>query len=790
MPVSGSEPTVPINVALGQPTVDAIRRGSLPQPQFFDPLDGPQDRPVAADVPSIPRSQPFGDPTSGMDPWSYVYSVGGADGLRDTTSDIRAPVATTAAPGVPRPIGPSHGGEPRKLMAANRGEIAIRIIRTAHEMGLRTVAIFSHQDRLSQHRYKADEAFQICLPDEETPVGAYLAMDRIVKIAKEHNVSLVHPGYGFLSENADFARKVEEAGMKFVGPTPDTINECGDKTKARAMAIRAGVPVVPGTPGPVKDLKAAEEFVGTNGLPIIIKAAMGGGGRGMRVVREMSELATGFERATSEALASFGDGTVFIETFVDKPRHIEVQMLGDGQGNVIHLYERDCSVQRRHQKVVELAPALGLSDELRNNLLSDAVKLAKSVNYRNAGTCEFLVDPAKDKYYFIEINPRIQVEHTISEEITGWDIISLQVQIALGASLPQLGITQDSIQPRGYSIQCRLTTEDPARNFLPDTGRIEVYRSPGGHGIRLDGGNGFSGAYISPHYDSLLTKVITKGRDFEEARRKMIRALVEFRVRGVKTNVWFLLRLLTHEKFMQGNGVWTTFIDDTPQLLEGVQSKNRAQKVLNYLADMVVNGSKIQGQHGPPGLRTPIPIPPISADISKPATTGWRYILEKEGPEGFAKAIRHHRKTKGAFIMDTTWRDAHQSLLATRLRTYDILKIAPTTSHALSNAFALECWGGATFDVAVRFLHEDPWSRLEKMKQACPNIPFSMLLRGANAVGYTNYPDNVTEEFCKVAKQKGVDIFRVFDSLNYVDNLIFGIRAVKAAGGVSFSGLL
>jgi pyruvate carboxylase len=672
----------------------------------------------------------------------------------------------------------------QKILVANRGEIPIRIFRTAHELSLQTVAVFSHEDRLSMHRQKADEAYMIGHRGQYTPVGAYLAGDEIIKIAQEHGVHLIHPGYGFLSENAEFARNVEKAGIVFVGPTPETIDALGDKVSARRAAIKCNVPVVPGTPGPVERFEEVKSFTDEFGFPIIIKAAYGGGGRGMRVVRSQSELRDSFERATSEARTAFGNGTVFVERFLDQPKHIEVQLLGDNQGNVVHLFERDCSVQRRHQKVVEIAPAKDLPTDVRDKILSDAVKLAKSVRYRNAGTAEFLV--CGNEHYFIEINPRIQVEHTITEEITGIDIVAAQIQIAAGATLEQLGLTQDRISTRGFAIQCRITTEDPAKGFSPDTGKIEVYRSAGGNGVRLDGGNGFAGAIISPHYDSMLVKCTCRGSTYEIVRRKMLRALVEFRIRGVKTNIPFLASLLSHPVFIDGT-CWTTFIDDTPELFTLVGSQNRAQKLLAYLGDVAVNGSSIKGQIGEPKFKGDIIRPVLNdaagkpIDVSVPCTKGWKQILDSEGPEGFARAVRAN---KGCLIMDTTWRDAHQSLLATRVRTIDMLNIAAETSHALSNAYSLECWGGATFDVAMRFLYEDPWDRLRKMRKAVPNIPFQMLLRGANGVAYSSLPDNAIYHFCKQAKKYGVDIFRVFDALNDLDQLEVGCKAVHEAGGV------
>lgn len=674
-----------------------------------------------------------------------------------------------------------------KILVANRGEIPIRIFRSAHELSMHTVAIYSFEDRLSMHRLKADEAYPIGKKGQFSPVQAYLQIDEIIKIAKEHDVSMIHPGYGFLSENSEFARKVEEAGMIWVGPSGDVIDSVGDKVSARELAIKNNVPVVPGTDGPIETTEDAEAFVAEHGYPVIIKAAFGGGGRGMRVVREGDNIAEAFERASSEAKSAFGNGTCFIERFLDKPKHIEVQLLADNYGNTIHLYERDCSVQRRHQKVVEIAPAKTLPVEVRDAILRDAVILAKSANYRNAGTAEFLVDN-QNRHYFIEINPRIQVEHTITEEITGVDIVAAQIQIAAGASLEQLGLLQEKITTRGFAIQCRITTEDPAKNFQPDTGKIEVYRSAGGNGVRLDGGNGFAGAVISPHYDSMLVKCSTSGSNYEIARRKMIRALVEFRIRGVKTNMPFLLALVTHPVFISGD-CWTTFIDDTPSLFEMVSSKNRAQKLLAYLGDLCVNGSSIKGQLGSPKLTKDAAIPTLHdpqnpteiVDVSKPSATGLRPYLLKYGPEAFAKKVREF---DGCMIMDTTWRDAHQSLLATRVRTIDLLNIAPTTSHALENAFALECWGGATFDVAMRFLYEDPWERLRQMRKLVPNIPFQMLLRGANGVAYSSLPDNAIDHFVKQAKDNGVDIFRVFDALNDLEQLKVGIDAVKKAGGV------
>lgn len=678
-------------------------------------------------------------------------------------------------------------GPMNKILVANRGEIPIRIFRTAHELSMQTVAIYSHEDRLLMHRLKADESYVIGSKGQYSPVQAYLQIDEIIKIAKKHNVNMIHPGYGFLSENSEFARKVEENGIAWIGPLYKTIDAVGDKVSARTLALDNNVPVVPGTPGPIDSVAEARAFVEKYGFPVIIKAAFGGGGRGMRVVREGDDIEDAFKRATSEAKTAFGNGTCFIERFLDKPKHIEVQLLADNYGNVIHLFERDCSVQRRHQKVVEIAPAKNLPKEVRDAILTDAVKLAKNSNYRNAGTAEFLVDE-QNRHYFIEINPRIQVEHTITEEITGVDIVAAQIQIAAGASLEQLGLLQDKITTRGFAIQCRITTEDPAKNFQPDTGKIEVYRSAGGNGVRLDGGNGFAGSIISPHYDSMLVKCSCTGSTYEIARRKMLRSLIEFRIRGVKTNIPFLLALLTNETFISGN-CWTTFIDDTPSLFRMISSQNRATKLLSYLGDLVVNGSSIKGQLGDPKLLEEALIPElhdpktgIKIDVENtPVPRGWRQVLLEEGPDVFAKKVRSF---KGTMLTDTTWRDAHQSLLATRVRTIDLLNIAPTTAHALNGLFSLECWGGATFDVCMRFLYEDPWARLRALRKLVPNIPFQMLLRGANGVAYSSLPDNAIDQFVKEAKDNGVDIFRVFDALNDLAQLKVGVDAVKKAGGV------
>ena len=665
-------------------------------------------------------------------------------------------------------------GELTKILCANRGEIAVRVFRAGTELGMRTVAIFSEADRLATHRYKADESY--CVGVGETPVGAYLGYEDIIKTALENGVQAIHPGYGFLSENADFARRCEEEGLTFIGPRSETIAQMGDKVIAKRLAKECDLPLVPGTDEATDDFAEAEAFAETFGFPIMLKAAMGGGGRGMRIVRTMNDLKEGFTRASSEALGAFGDGRMFLERYVEAPRHIEVQILADAHGNVVHLAERDCSVQRRHQKVVELAPAAELSDELRKTLHDDAVRLAKHVDYRNAGTVEFMVDK-EGRHYFLEVNPRIQVEHTVTEEVTGIDLVQSQILIAGGATLAEIGIaSQEDVVVQGFAMQCRITTEDPQLNFAPDFGKVEVYRPPGGMGVRLDG-EVVVGSRVSPNYDSLLVKLTCKEKNFHGVVQKMYRALSEFRVRGVKTNIPFLLNVLQSETFLSGDFA-TDFIDSTPSLFELDVGSDDMTKLLTYLGEVAVNGAKHPGAVGPAPI-VEEPTPPVPSTPSPPR--GFKQILDEAGPAGFAKAVRDH---EGLLIMDTTWRDAHQSCLATRMRTRDILAAAPYTAEALASAYSLEMWGGATFDVSLRFLHECPWRRLESLREAVPNIPFQMLLRGANAVGYTSYADNVVDAFVKEARIAGVDVFRVFDSLNYLDNLKFGIDSVRAADGV------
>ena len=662
-----------------------------------------------------------------------------------------------------------------RLMCANRGEIAIRVFRAATELGKHTISIFSHEDRVHLHRYKADEGYLV--GRGKNPVQAYLDIEEIIAVAKRNRVDAIHPGYGFLSERADFARRCEEEGIIFIGPTSAVLEMFGNKLSARELAVACSVPVIPGSKKPVTDASAVLSFAEVHGFPLIIKAAMGGGGRGMRVLHDDQGVEKALQAASSEALATFGDGTVFLERYLEAPRHIEVQILADQHGNRMHLFERDCSVQRRHQKLVEMAPAMNLDEKLRERMFTDALKLAHRAKYTNAGTVEFLVDK-EGRHFFIEVNPRLQVEHTVTEEVTGADIVQAQIRIAEGWSLEELGLDQNKLRPRGVAIQCRITTEDPTNDFAPDTGRIEVYRSGCGMGIRLDGGSGYAGAKISPHYDPLLVKVTGSGTDFESTYRKLHRCLLEFRIRGVKTNIPFLLKVLEHPRFQAGT-LDTGFVDNTPELFRFPRRRNRAQKLLRFLGDLVVNGAQIQAtsQQAP---ATVDPVPPTTSENTE-APKGWKQVLDVEGAKGFARKVREH---KGLLVTDTTWRDAHQSLLATRVRSKDLLAVAPATSVVLAQAFSLEMWGGATFDVALRFLHECPWDRLDNLRCAVPNIPFQMLMRGANAVGYSSYPDNVVVQFIKQAKEHGIDVFRIFDSLNYLENLKLAIDTVGETGAV------
>ena len=665
-----------------------------------------------------------------------------------------------------------------KLLAANRSEIAIRIFRAANELGLRTVAVYSQEDRLALHRFKADEAYLI--GKGKGPVEAYLDIAGIVALAKQKGVDAIHPGYGFLSENAAFARACEKAGITFIGPTPELLELLGDKTAARRLAISAGVPVLPGTEKPVKSAAEAKKIAAEIGYPVIVKAAMGGGGRGMRVVREEAELEARMEEAQGEARSAFGDASVFLEKFLPRARHIEVQILADHHGNLLHLYERDCSVQRRHQKVVEVAPAANLPTEMRNELCGAAVDLARKAKYRNAGTVEFLYDVDAQKWYFIEVNPRIQVEHTVTEMVTGIDLVRSQILVAQGYKLYEEPISlpvQEKIPLYGTALQCRVTTEDPEKNFAPDYGKLTTYRSPAGFGIRLDGGTAYAGASLAPYYDSLLVKVTAWGTNLPEACQRMDRALREFRIRGVKTNIPFVENVVNHPSF-RGGEVTTGFLEQHPELFRFPRRGDRATKLLSYIGDVILNGNpEVKGKKAPdvfePAVLPTVPgIEPLS---------GTRQLLKKMGPKKFAAWAKRERRL---LITDTTLRDAHQSLMATRVRTYDLLATATAISQRLPNLFSLEMWGGATFDTALRFLHEDPWQRLRALRERIPNICFQMLLRGANAVGYASYPDNVIREFVRESHAQGMDIFRVFDSLNSIENMRVSLDAVLETGAV------
>ncbi|MFE1165838.1 pyruvate carboxylase [Nocardiopsis sp. NPDC058789] len=654
-----------------------------------------------------------------------------------------------------------------KILVANRGEIAIRALRAGHELGARTVAVFPHEDRHSLHRLKADEAYQIGEPGH--PVRAYLSVDEIVRAAREAGADAVYPGYGFLSENPALARACAEAGITFVGPPAEVLELTGNKATAIAAARRAGIPVLDST-APSTDVDglvtAAEEI----GFPVFVKAVAGGGGRGMRRVDAPGALRESIEAAMREAETAFGDPTVFLERAVVDPRHIEVQILSDGE-DVIHLYERDCSVQRRHQKVVELAPAPNLDPELRERMCRDAVLLARELGYRNAGTVEFLVG-RDGRHVFIELNPRIQVEHTVTEEVTDVDLVQSQIRIASGETLAELGLSQDAIVLHGAALQCRITTEDPANGFRPDTGTISAYRSPGGSGIRLDGGTAAAGSEVSAYFDSLLVKLTCRGRDFATAVSRAQRAVAEFRIRGISTNIPFLQAVLEDEDFRQGRAT-TSFIEERPQLLTARPSADRGTRLLTYLADVTVN--KPHGER--PHLIDPASKLPAVPEGAPPA--GSRQRLLDLGPEGFARWMRESA-TLG--VTDTTFRDAHQSLLATRVRTQDLLAAAPAVAHTLPELLSLECWGGATYDVALRFLAEDPWERLAALREAVPNVALQMLLRGRNTVGYTPYPTEVTNAFVREAAATGVDVFRIFDALNDVEQMRPAIDAVRETG--------
>lgn len=660
----------------------------------------------------------------------------------------------------------------KKVLVANRGEIAIRVFRALNELGITTVSIYSKEDRYALFRSKADESYP--LNSEKGPIDAYLDIDTIIKIALAANVDAIHPGYGFLSENPDFVDACERNGIVFIGPSSQIMNAMGDKISSKKMAIDAQVPIIPGVDYAIKDIDTATKIAAEVGFPIMLKASNGGGGRGMRIVNTMEDLEKEFNEAKNESKKAFGDDKIFIEKYLRAPKHIEVQILGDNYGNVVHLYDRDCSVQRRHQKVVEYAPAFSIPDETRQIIFDSAIRLSKAVGYRNAGTLEFLVD-ADNNPYFIEMNPRIQVEHTVSEEITNIDLVQSQILVAEGYPLDSDEInikSQDNVHCDGYSIQTRVTTEDPANNFMPDTGEITVYRSGSGKGIRLDGGNAYTGAVISPYYDSLLVKAISHDRTFAGAVRKSIRTLQEMRIRGVKTNIPFLINVLHHPTFVAGK-CYTTFIEETPELFQLTQSQDRATKIIEFIGDRIVNSQKGQKPHYENRV-----LPKL--DQSKPVY-GARDEFLKLGAEGFMQKILKEDKL---YVTDTTMRDAQQSLMATRMRSKDLCGAAYATNAYMQNAFSVEAWGGATYDTAYRFLKESPWKRLELLRNRMPNTLIQMLLRASNAVGYSNYPDNVVQEFIKISASHGIDVFRIFDSLNWVENMKMPIDEALKTGKI------
>ena len=665
----------------------------------------------------------------------------------------------------------------RKLLAANRSEIATRIFRSAHELKIRTVALYSHEDRFALHRFKADEAYQIGKAGE--PIRSYLDIDGIVRLCLENGIDAVHPGYGFLSENAEFAKALAAAGITFVGPSVRALELLGDKVAARSIAKKVGVPILEGSAHAVASLDEAIATAKSMGYPIMLKASKGGGGRGMRVVESESELAPNLEQAQRESKNAFGSDEVFLEKLVGKARHLEVQILGDQHGNIIHLHERDCSVQRRHQKVVEIAPAPNLTKKTASELHEAAIAIAKEVGYYCAGTVEFLLDTETNKFYFIEVNPRIQVEHTVTEEVTGIDLVRAQILVSCGEKLgdDSLGLPlQKDVQVVGTALQCRVTTEDPTNQFRPDYGRITHYRSAGGMGIRLDAGSAFSGAVVNPFYDSLLVKVTARGRNLGEAAGRMERCLQEFRIRGVKTNIPFLISLITHKTFLAGNAT-TRMIDKTPELFTLQRRRDRATRLLSFIAETLVNGNKLIGNQNQIVRREPALLPKL--DITQPMPESYRNQFLKLGAKKFCDSIRG---SKELLLTDTTMRDAHQSLLATRVRTFDMMKIADAYARLTPQFFSLEMWGGATFDTTMRFLKESPWQRLSELRSKIPNILFQMLLRASNAVGYTNYPDNVVCAFVKEAADAGIDIFRVFDALNWTENMRVAMDAVVESG--------
>lgn len=660
-----------------------------------------------------------------------------------------------------------------KLLVANRGEIAIRVLRAASELNIRTVAIYTYEDRYSLHRYKADEAYQIGNDDE--PLKPYLDIEEILEVAKNEGVEGIHPGYGFLSENVNFARRCREEGIIFVGPQPEVMERLGDKVQAKIVARNAQVPLIEDSKEPLTSFEIAQKESEHIGFPLMVKAASGGGGRGMRVVRRPEDLELSFNEARGEAAKAFGDDTVFLEKFIDNPKHIEVQIMGDNYGNLVHLYERDCSVQRRYQKVVEVAPSVTLSQETRDKLYAYALKITREVNYNNVGTVEFLVDK-EENIYFIEVNPRVQVEHTITEEVTGIDIVRSQIEIAQGYPLddPRIYIkSQSDVHCNGYAIQCRITTEDPENGFKPDYGTIIAYRSAGGFGIRLDAGNCYAGVTISPFFDSMLVKISASGRTLKGASDRLQRALTEFRIRGVKTNKGFLENVLKHPTFYKGQAT-VKFIEDHPELFNMPRYMNRATRLLNYLGEVAVNGNpNVKKKDSSVIFRDP-KVPDFKR--REPYPKGTKDLLTELGPEGFAGWIKDQKQI---LFTDTTFRDAHQSLLATRMRTRDMVMVAEGMAKNHPEIFSMEMWGGATFDVCMRFLNEDPWERLRQLRGAMPNVLTQMLLRGSNAVGYKAYPDNLIERFIEKAAETGMDVFRIFDSLNWVEAMKVSIRTVR-----------
>ena len=676
----------------------------------------------------------------------------------------------------------------KKLLIANRGEIAIRIMRAATELDIRTVGIYTHEDRLAQHRFKSDESYEIGNPSE--PLKPYLDIEEILKLSKTIGVDAIHPGYGFLSENVEFARKCKEAGITFIGPDSKTMKKLGDKISSKEIARESGVPVIEDCKINPKDFSGAISRIEKIGFPVIIKATSGGGGRGMRVVRDASNLERNLKDAASEAKKSFGDGTVYVEKYIEDPRHIEVQILADNHGNIIHLFERDCSVQRRFQKVVEIAPAWTIPNESRKKIRDYALKICKKVQYNNAGTVEFLLDSDYNPY-FIEVNPRVQVEHTVTEQITGIDIIRSQILIAQGKKLngSEINISsQESVTTNGYAVQCRITTERPEENFKPDYGEVIEYRNATGFGVRLDEGNIYSGVVVSPFYDSMLVKITTYARSMELACKKMYRTLIEFRIRGVNTNLGFLQNLILHKDFIKGN-ISVNFIEKNPELLISKISLNRANRTINYISDVIVNGNPQVKKKDDKKLFS-MPKVPYSSYYD-PFPKGSKNEFDALGRDAFVKKLKEEKKIH---FTDTTFRDAHQSLLATRVRGYDLFNVAESFAKKIPQVFSMEVWGGATFDVCMRFLYECPWRRLQILRKKIPNILFQMLLRGSNGVGYTSYPDNLIQEFVIRSAENGIDIFRIFDSLNWVENMKSSIKTVRektsslAEGSICYTG--